>query len=418
MTTVTGSRPVITGVGVVTSIGTGSRDFFDRLLQGRPAWSRRELFPRSPARLVAAVPDAAIQHGLPRRQARRLDRFSLLAIAAIRQAMADAGVEPSDAPERIGVLVGNATGGWSYVEPQLYGLYGNGDFDAIDSFVATAWFPTAAQGEVTILTGIAGYSKTLSAEGLSSALALEFAMNALADGSLDTVVVCGAESPLSPLVYAACEQRGLLPAVDGGGVPSDAPGAASPFPGPPTLGEGAAAVVLQRAGDIGVDVTPYAAVDALVVGGPLADTIEAAARAASAAAGGDTHIDHVVLDARGHDDADRQELRTVARLRGTGAPMLSASAPARLYGNLLGAAFAVKLVVACLVLRHGQVPPSAVGAVGGSPDGDVPSPTALSVPIRTVLVNGSDDHDQGATAVLSRVVAKTSPTEPDARQED
>jgi 3-oxoacyl-(acyl-carrier-protein) synthase len=154
-----------------------------------------------------------VDHGYSPRQIKRLDRLVVLASAAMSEALRDADLDldPGQGEgDRVGIFVGNATGGWAYVEPQLYPLYRDGNPTAVNPYVATAWFPTAGQGEVSITHGIGGCSRTFCAENLSSAFALRQACWALAEGTLDVAVVCGAEAPLTPLVYNACVRTGLV----------------------------------------------------------------------------------------------------------------------------------------------------------------------------------------------------------------
>lgn len=110
----------------------------------------------------------------------------------------------------IGVIVGNCTGGWSYVEPQLIEMYREG-LEKLNSYVATAWFPTASQGEISINHGIKGYSKTICADRLSGGLAIKHAFQTISNGKCKTVLAGGVEAPLTPLVYNALNSEdGIL----------------------------------------------------------------------------------------------------------------------------------------------------------------------------------------------------------------
>ncbi|MCK9874629.1 hypothetical protein MXD59_02325 [Frankia sp. Ag45/Mut15] len=400
---------VIRGIGVVTAAGCGATDFWAGLLRAEPAFTRRSLFgPDTAPVVMAIVPDADLAHGLPRRHTKRVDRFTLLATAAVREALADAGLAAPDAvdPDRIGIVTANATGGWSFVEPQLYGLYGEGDSSAINSYVATAWFPTAPQGEISIAFGLGGFSKTVAAERISGAVALEMAATALTSGRLDVVVVCGVEAPCSALVHNACRAAGLV-SPSGSYRPYDtrADGV--------VLGEGAGALVLTRgsgwAGSAargGQDRPVYARIEAIEIGGSLPAAISRVAAAAAERPTATTGV-HVVGDGRGT-AADLDELRALAAASAASAAdaapaaPLSVSAPATVYGDLLGAGFVVKIVTACLTLRHQVRPPTAVGVRPREVSGirhvlDAQRDTAVT----RIVVNGTDDHGQGACVALT-----------------
>lgn len=108
-----------------------------------------------------------------------------------------------------GICLGNNFAGWSYVENQMYGLY-QGNPDAINPYVATAWFPAAAQGEYSIRNKIFSHSKTFSCDQLSSAVALEYGVDLLLSNQIEYLLVGGHEALLSPLVVTALEKDNLV----------------------------------------------------------------------------------------------------------------------------------------------------------------------------------------------------------------
>jgi len=365
-------RLAITGLGLATPAGCDDESFWRAMLRGTPVFEEVDLYgddTRHPAGRVAGE----IGHGWPRRQARRVDRFTLLAMAAVRQALRSARFEVTEENgARVGIIVGNATGGWSFVEPQLYPLYRERDLDAVDSYVATAWFPTAAQGEISIDLGIRGFSKTIAGENLSSGFALRQARHAIADGRLDVVVVCGAEAPLTPLVHSALLRHGT----------ASASGTHRPFhpdADGSVLAEGAAALVVESADRVRRRTGRAVAEVAASALGPDLATTMAACRARGP-------VDCVLLDGRATPGADRAERRALA-LVFADRPDLPAGVPGVVYGNLLGATLAVDIVTACLALRHRTVPATAAGPL--------PLPG-----LRHVLVNATDDHGQAMSLLI------------------
>lgn len=152
--------------------------------------------------------DEIVLNYLGRRYAKKVDRgvqFSLYASENLLQQVPLSEAER----KRTGIMFGNNYAGWPYVEDQMYGLY-KGDTRAINPYVATAWFPAAAQGELSIRNGLYGVSKTFSQDQLSSAVAIDFAIDMLMSSKIDYVITGGYESLSSPLIYAALKQCNLI----------------------------------------------------------------------------------------------------------------------------------------------------------------------------------------------------------------
>ncbi|WP_167434547.1 beta-ketoacyl synthase N-terminal-like domain-containing protein [Mesorhizobium helmanticense] len=150
--------------------------------------------------LVRTVDRGRIDGVLPTRHSKKIDRFSqlvLLAAAQLKPIFAQAD------KSRVGVFIGNDLAGWNYAHQQLERMIKTRDPGQIDPYVATAWFPAAAQGEITIANGILGQSKTFSAGCLSGGLALEYAAHMVAGGTLDFALAGGVEAPNAPPVLEA-----------------------------------------------------------------------------------------------------------------------------------------------------------------------------------------------------------------------
>lgn len=171
-------------------------EFFQRLLLGEPTDS-----PPS-----SALGDLAVASGLARREVRKVDRFSLAASAAARQALQAAEL-PEAARRSCGVLTGNVLAGWTFTEPQLDALWRSGPA-AVNPYLATAWFPAAPQGQITIHLGLEGYAKTVTTDRTAGAQALALAYGRLLAGSDRWLLAGGVEAPCTPLVEAAWQQEG------------------------------------------------------------------------------------------------------------------------------------------------------------------------------------------------------------------
>lgn len=364
----------ITGLGVANAAGSNLKTYWESLATGVATARSHPLFGEDqPEQQVMRVDDDAIEHGYARRATKRLDRFTLLASAAIRSALADADLAVGEgAQERIGILVGNCTGGWSYVEPQMYPLYAVAGPVAINPYVATAWFPTAPQGEVSIALELGGFSKTFCAENLSSAFALRQAAWSIETGQLDVAIVCGVEAPLTPLVYNACVRSGLVSPSASYQPYSDSGDGA-------LLGEGAAAMVLES--------ESYAKSRGARVQARHESTVVGTDRAALL-----QDADYIAVEARGDAEHDRAEL---GALNGTPAALGSVTGSS---GALLGAHYLTSVITAALGLVH-QAIPGGTRVVDGTARVGV---NAESATLQRALALGTDADGQAGVTVLTK----------------
>ncbi|MCK5011366.1 MAG: beta-ketoacyl-[acyl-carrier-protein] synthase family protein, partial [Deltaproteobacteria bacterium] len=170
-------RVVITGLGIVAPSGIGKAAFWDGMKEGTSFISPISKFDASryPSRIAGEVRELKIPNSFSKRLLKKLDRFSHLALVAADLALKDGNVELADENlNRVGVFMGNALGGWEYAETELRDLYVEG-LDGVSPYQATAWFPAAPQGQISIYYGIKGYSKTVISDRASSLMALGYA---------------------------------------------------------------------------------------------------------------------------------------------------------------------------------------------------------------------------------------------------
>jgi hypothetical protein len=186
--------------GIIPGGDSVSTRLFEGLLRGAPARDgllQREKLIADPA-LVAAS-------GLTPRDIKRLDRFALCAVAGARLALAPLTLTESER-RRIGVIVGTMTAGWTFTEPQLRSLYRSG-LGEISPYLASAWFPAAAQGQITIHLGLQGHAKTLATDRCAGTQAIGHAWQRIRGGQERHVLAGAAESPVTPFVIAAYESK-------------------------------------------------------------------------------------------------------------------------------------------------------------------------------------------------------------------
>lgn len=185
----------IAGCGVITPAISSSKDLLP-LLPEPSAVQERTL----PLKRLHS------ESQLGPRVIKKLDRFSLLGVAAARAALNDAGLDPHEVA-RCGVITGNMMAGWTFTEPQLRSLHVAG-VDSISPYLATAWFPAAPQGQITINLKMRGFAKTVTTDRCAGAQAIGLAYRAISSGREDLLLAGGVEAPVTPLVESGLAQLG------------------------------------------------------------------------------------------------------------------------------------------------------------------------------------------------------------------
>ncbi len=148
------------------------------------------------------VSDSVISENvaLTRRDGKKMDRFSLLAIAAAQSCFEDGKLTEKEI-YGCEIFLGNMTGGWTYTEPQLRKLHSEGLLE-ISPYLASAWFPAAPQGQVSIHLKVAGLAKTVTTDRCGGAQAIGMGLDRVRANY--QLVLCGAvEAPVTPFVEAA-----------------------------------------------------------------------------------------------------------------------------------------------------------------------------------------------------------------------
>lgn len=386
---------VITGYGACVPAGGDSQSYWDAICNNKQFFTKKRLFGSEfPAQVVAVIDNSSVKHGLSKRQIKKLDRFTILAIAATRQALTMSNL-PNDSQSlsHYGIVLGNNTGGWGFVEPQMGPLYAEG-MDTISPYVATAWFPTAPQGEISILFGFGGYSKTFSAENISAGFAFEHAINLLQEGVLNMCLAGGTEAPVTQLVYNACMEAGLL-SENGKYLPYTKQAHGT------VLAEAAALFVLESremAEKRGAEV--HASIHGIGKGSTLEISMNECLISSKKIA---KEIDYIILNASGFFDPDMNEYFAIAQVFNDN-PEILMSAPKSKYGNILGANMAVDLLTACLALEKQMIPPSYSSNI------PILQPTVgkhvvgkpKAARIRHVMINGRDNYGQCISLLVSK----------------
>ena len=198
----------ITGIGLITAIGTGRDAFRAGLREARSPIKRIDRFDPSPFRsqVAAQVDDFDPLAWMPPKTARQLDRFSQFGLVAGRLALDDARLTPGANggahPQRIGIYLGSALGGIAYAEEQ-HERYLEKGIRQVAPNLALAVFGGAAPANLGIALDVRGPILSTANSCASGAVALGEAMGDLRDGRVDAAIAGGVEIPLSPLAFGA-----------------------------------------------------------------------------------------------------------------------------------------------------------------------------------------------------------------------
>jgi 3-oxoacyl-[acyl-carrier-protein] synthase II len=202
-------RLVITGIGVVSSLGVGKKAFWEALLAGQCGTKRVSSFDVStyPTQVAGEIRDFDPIDFIPHKDARRMDRSSQMILAAAIMAAEDAKIEFGVDMSRVGVFTGTAVGGqaWAFRE---YDIFREKGVKRINPFTAISTFPNASSAQISFKFGCKGPSDTISSGCVSSTVALGYALDNLRAGRVDVAFVGGTEAPLDPGIFGAyCAAR-------------------------------------------------------------------------------------------------------------------------------------------------------------------------------------------------------------------
>lgn len=201
-------RVVITGMGCVTPLGVGREAFWQGLTEGRSGVTKITSFDvsNSPVQIAAAVPDFDWESHINPRDRKHVPRTVPLALAAAREALADAGLNTTDLSldERrgIGVQLGTGGGGLAFTEQQYEYWYVGPTYKA-SVYTIPASTHGGLSSELSMAFGLRGLSHIVSTGCTSSTDALAYAAEHIAIGRQDVMISGGVDAPIAPGILAA-----------------------------------------------------------------------------------------------------------------------------------------------------------------------------------------------------------------------
>jgi 3-oxoacyl-[acyl-carrier-protein] synthase II len=363
-------RVVITGMGLVSPLGNDLKSFWDNLSNGRSGIGPITLFDvtQYDCRIAGEVKnfDPAAWFNNPR-DARRSDRFTQLAVAAAKTALADSGIAlPAANPDRIGVMVGSGIGGLKTMEDQHTILMNRGP-SRISPFMIPMLISNMASGIISMEHGLQGPNYATVSACATSAHGIGEAWRMIREGDADAFVAGGSEAAIVPLGIGGF---GAMKALS---TRNDEPTRASrPFDKGRdgfVMGEGAGILVMEelehakaRGANIYAEIAGYGlSADAYHMTTPLenGEGAQRCMRMALKKAGlNPEQVDYVNAHGTSTPVGDLCETRAVKAVFGQHAHHLSVSSTKSMTGHLLGAAGVVESIACIMAIQNSLVPPT------------------------------------------------------------
>jgi 3-oxoacyl-[acyl-carrier-protein] synthase II len=361
-------RVVVTGLGAVTPIGNDAPATWRAALAGESGvdWIRSFDASEYPVRIAAEVKDFDPETAASRKEVRKLDRNVLLALAAGREAVTDAGLDGVYDPSRVGILFGTAIGGFLGIMEQADVLRERGPTRVTPTFIPSV-LPDAASGQLAISLGFRGPNYAPVSACATGSHAVGEAAELIRRGGADAVLAGGAEACMHPLILAGfCAMRGLV------AEEKDPTLASRPFDATRAgfvIGEGACVLMLEeldaaraRGARVYAEILGYGASnDAHHMAQPDPESVGVAEMMRSALTSNGIAPERVgYINAHGTSTplGDLAETKAIKEVFGDHAYSLAVSSTKSVTGHCFGAAGAIEAMMCVLAIHDGVLPPT------------------------------------------------------------
>jgi 3-oxoacyl-[acyl-carrier-protein] synthase II len=363
-------RAVITGIGLVSCLATGTEATWKAIIAGRSGIGPITRFDASEydARIAGEVRDFQPEAWLDRKDIVRLDPFMQYALAAAKMALADSGIEVTpEIADRIGCLVGSGIGGITTLEAAHQKLLEKGP-SRVSALLVPQVIINLAPGQIAIHLGLRGPNWSPVSACASGAHAVGEAMRIIQRGEADAVIAGGAEAPVTPLMVASLAAAKAL-CCDRNGEPENA---CRPFErdrSGAVISEGAGILVVEeleharrRGARIWAEIVGYGATcDAFHITQPSPGG-EGAARCMRLALEDAKMSPERIAYINAHGTStplnDIAETTAIKAVFGAHAQELAVSSTKSMIGHQLGAAGSTEAAITALALHHGLLPPT------------------------------------------------------------
>jgi 3-oxoacyl-[acyl-carrier-protein] synthase II len=363
------TRVVVTGMGLITSVGNDVASTWEALCQGKSGVAEIEGYDISRHRVhfAAQVKHFDASPYMDRKDVRRNDPYEQIAIAATKQALDHAGLKITDEnADDIGVYIGSGIGGLQTLHDQFSVLFEKGP-DRISPFFINMMIIDGAPGVVSIMTGAKGPNWAAVSACATSGNTIGEAWETIRRGDAKAMIAGGAEKAVGPISMAAFDNMHALSRRN-----DDPQGASRPFDATRdgfVMGEGAAILILEdlefakaRGAPILAEMVGYAATgDAYHVTEPApggSGLVRAMRRALEKSGLRLDQIDYINAHGTSTPYNDRTETQAIKTCFGEHASRLAISSTKSMIGHTLGAAGAVEAAVSIMTMLTGIITPT------------------------------------------------------------
>ena len=359
---------MVTGLGALTPVGLDAPSTWNALVGGQSGIAPITHFDASglATRIAGEVSGFDPVEVLGAKRAHRTARFSQLAIAASREAVADAGLDVAAESDRIGVAIGSAVAGTPETEHNVRALVDEGP-RAVSPFYVASTILNMASCEVAIDLGAHGPVTASALACATGTYALLEARRIILAGEADVVIAGGADAGINEAVFAGLSNMGPLSENN-----EDPPGASRPFDSDRdgfVFGEGAVVMVVESAAHAAArGATSYGTIaggaltsDAFHMSAPepSGDYASGAIRLALGRAGiAPAELGYICAHGTATRANDASESRAIRAALGDATDNIPVSSPKSMVGHLIAAAGALAAMVCLLGMRDGVLPPT------------------------------------------------------------
>jgi beta-ketoacyl-acyl-carrier-protein synthase II len=362
-------RVVITGIGAITPLGNDIWSTWENIKKGISGIgiAQQVNLDKVDVKLAGEVKNFKPEEFMDRKEARRMGRFSQLAVAASKMAVEDAGIQMGENvdAERVGVWIGSGIGGLGEFEEQHKKFLEKGQ-RRVNPFTIPMFIPDMAAGRVSIEIGAKGINNTSVTACASGSNSIGDAFRVLQNGYVDVMIAGGTEATITEMTIAGFSNMTAL------STNPDPLTACRPFDKNRDgfiIGEGSGIVILEelehakaRGAKIYGEIVGYGATgDAYHITSPAPDG-EGAARAIKQALEdadiNPSEVDYINAHGTSTPLNDLYETKAIKEVFKEHAYQLAVSSTKSMTGHMLGAAGAVEAIFSLLTIRDGLIPPT------------------------------------------------------------
>jgi len=408
-------RVVVTGIGVISALGTGVEKNWNALLQGHSGVDRITRFDASdlPTQIAGEVKDFNPEEFIDKKEIKKMDLFIQYALAAADMAMTDSAlVINEENAERVGVLVGSGLGGLPTIEKYHIAL-GEGGYKKVTPFFIPMLIINLAPGQISIRYGAKGPNFSVVSACAAGTHAIGEAYHIIQRGDADAMITGGAESTITPLAIAGFNAMKALSTRN-----DDPQGASRPFDKGRdgfVMGEGAGILVLEeyeaakaRGAKIYAEVIGYGlSGDAYHLTAPAPEG-EGAARCLNMALKNakinPEEVDYINAHGTSTLFNDYYETLAIKSALGAHSRKVMVSSTKGMTGHALGAAGGMEAVFSLLAMERGVVPPT-INYTTPDPDCDLDyvANTAREAKVNVAASNSLGFGGTNATIIFKKV---------------